>query len=516
MFLLKAIPKRLSAVSAILNLGAREEEFKIAGIKKAVIAEWERLAKPKALAQRITAVKPHGKPPKFFQQQQPPPSTSKSQPQAPQTDQKKKRFGRGKNGKGKYKAKGHSHATLGDMSLPMAYPSFGFADPGVSQPILTQPPIDFNRLSLEHQDVSAQFVPQITIPLPQLRSEFRTQDPQPRPPPRASNSVIHINGNGATTRQVAENLPAQAHTSHPRPTLASFWPSFNQAREVCDRLELQKNQRNLRALETLALQKTDSQVLESITEVVPEKDDDMVSLGSTCEDEISRKRPNSEKDEGSPPKRVKPLSWADQVEAAIFADDTAEVDDDMISLSGEEVPLYDGSVHKAPLGLYSNLDAFGDEIDESMGPYDPRLEDEYQCESIMGRSVILPPHDLLLTSPDPQASVIYPPSDQGTCSIGVLFACISAESKYFAHRSICRKCQEERNHQDWILDSGASVHFTNCKEDFVYYKEMEDGPAVQTASDTINIEGCGTVYIQFKLRGRDSYLNFHPSTIFLK
>jgi hypothetical protein len=66
MFLLKAIPKRLSAISAILNLGAREEELKIAGIKKAVIAEWERLAKPKALVQRITAVKPHGKPPKFF------------------------------------------------------------------------------------------------------------------------------------------------------------------------------------------------------------------------------------------------------------------------------------------------------------------------------------------------------------------------------------------------------------------------------------------------------------------
>jgi hypothetical protein len=176
---------------------------------------------------------------------------------------------------------------------------------------------------------------------------------------------------------------------------------FNQAREVCDRLELQKNQRNLKALEMLALQKTDSQVLESITEVVPEKDNDAVSLGSTCEDEISRKCPNSEEDEGSPPKKVKPLSWADQVDAAIFADDTAEVDDDMISLFGEDVPLYDGSVDKAPSGLYSNLDAFGDEIDESMGPYDPRLEDEYQCESIMGRSVILPSHDLLLTSPDP-------------------------------------------------------------------------------------------------------------------
>jgi hypothetical protein len=144
------------------------------------------------------------------------------------------------------------------MSLLMAYPSFGFANSGASQPIPTQPPINFDCLSLEHQDVSAQFVPQITIPLPQLRPEFRTQNPRPRPPPRTSNSVIHINRNGTTTRQVAENLPAQAHTSHPRPTLALFWPSFNQASEVCDRLELQKNQRNLKALETLALQKTDS------------------------------------------------------------------------------------------------------------------------------------------------------------------------------------------------------------------------------------------------------------------
>jgi hypothetical protein len=245
--------------------------------------------------------------------------------------------------------------------------------------------------------------------------------------------------------------------------------------------------------------------LETVTEVIPETDDDAVFLGSNCEDEISQKCPNSEEDEGSSPKRIKPLSWADQVDAAIFADDIAEVDDDMISLFGEDVPLYVRSVNKAPSRLYSNLDAFDDEVDESMGPYDPRLEDKYQGKSIMERSVILPSYDLLLTSSDPQASVIYPPLDQGTCTIGILFTCISAESKYFAHHSICRKCQEERNHQDWILDSGASVHFTNRKEDFVYYKEMEDGPAVQTASDTINIKGCDTVYIQFKLRGRNSY-----------
>jgi hypothetical protein len=41
MFLLKAIPKRLSAVSAILNIEAREDKFKITVIKKTVIAEWE-------------------------------------------------------------------------------------------------------------------------------------------------------------------------------------------------------------------------------------------------------------------------------------------------------------------------------------------------------------------------------------------------------------------------------------------------------------------------------------------
>ena len=41
MFLLRAIPKCLSTVSALLNLGAREDEFKISAIKKSVIAEWE-------------------------------------------------------------------------------------------------------------------------------------------------------------------------------------------------------------------------------------------------------------------------------------------------------------------------------------------------------------------------------------------------------------------------------------------------------------------------------------------
>jgi hypothetical protein len=41
MILLKAIPKWLTAVSAILNLGARGEDLKIEQIRKSVIAEWE-------------------------------------------------------------------------------------------------------------------------------------------------------------------------------------------------------------------------------------------------------------------------------------------------------------------------------------------------------------------------------------------------------------------------------------------------------------------------------------------
>jgi hypothetical protein len=47
----------------------------------------------------------------------------------------------------------------------------------------------------------------------------------------------------------------------------------------------------------------------------------------------------------------------------------------------------------------------------------------------------------------------------------------------------------------WILDSGASAHFTGCIDDFVEY-ELIPPIEISTANATTNVIGRGTVIIQ--------------------
>ena len=50
----------------------------------------------------------------------------------------------------------------------------------------------------------------------------------------------------------------------------------------------------------------------------------------------------------------------------------------------------------------------------------------------------------------------------------------------------------------WLLDSGASAHFTNNKNDFIEYTpvSLSERIPVRTASHTIFVEGSGTVLLQ--------------------
>ena len=117
--------------------------------------------------------------------------------------------------------------------------------------------------------------------------------------------------------------------------------------------------------------------------------------------------------------------------------------------------------------------------------------------------------ETLLTSSDQITLGWKLPRIERTCSVEILLACISAELKYFAQRSVAGKC-EFHSGQNWILDSGASVHFTNDRKDFTDYDEISNGPQVQTATETVSIVGSGTVYITFNLKGVKSYLRLYP------
>jgi len=63
--------------------------------------------------------------------------------------------------------------------------------------------------------------------------------------------------------------------------------------------------------------------------------------------------------------------------------------------------------------------------------------------------------------------------------------------------SQCAKCKECTNNM-WLLDSGASAHFTNKISDFIDYTPIaeSDRMPVRTVAHTIYVEGTGTVLLK--------------------
>jgi hypothetical protein len=88
-----------------------------------------------------------------------------------------------------------------------------------------------------------------------------------------------------------------------------------------------------------------------------------------------------------------------------------------------------------------------------------------------------------------------------TCSVDTSVAHVVApEIKYLAHCVTCLKCKS-KNHHDWVLDSGASEHYTNNRQDLVDYESVKK-TMVQMASALVPILGKGTVFISTTLCGK--------------
>ena len=72
----------------------------------------------------------------------------------------------------------------------------------------------------------------------------------------------------------------------------------------------------------------------------------------------------------------------------------------------------------------------------------------------------------------------------------------------------CAECRSKVSSM-WLLDSGASVHFTNNKDDFIEYEASERQP-VRTAAHTIWVEGQGTVLLRHYLNGKLVTTRLYP------
>jgi hypothetical protein len=60
----------------------------------------------------------------------------------------------------------------------------------------------------------------------------------------------------------------------------------------------------------------------------------------------------------------------------------------------------------------------------------------------------------------------------------------------------CVKCKgKAKASPQWILDSGASLHFTGDMNDFIEFSPLKEPISVNTANGTVQVEGSGTVLI---------------------
>ena len=83
----------------------------------------------------------------------------------------------------------------------------------------------------------------------------------------------------------------------------------------------------------------------------------------------------------------------------------------------------------------------------------------------------------------------------------------SVESRFFNHCAECARCKKGKRpvksgFVDWILDSGASKHFTHELSDLAEYK-LYDGPSLTTAAKKapLQVKGEGTMFLTHDVPG---------------
>ena len=91
----------------------------------------------------------------------------------------------------------------------------------------------------------------------------------------------------------------------------------------------------------------------------------------------------------------------------------------------------------------------------------------------------------------------FTPAVSDSVSLNVNIACSCSD--HMNHSKECACKHEDDGRMFWILDSGASTHFTLHHSDFVDYVELkgDDHIPIQTAGGVIHVTGCGHMLIQW-------------------
>ena len=253
----------------------------------------------------------------------------------------------------------------------------------------------------------------------------------------------------------------------------SIYPEVAKSREMADNLDVPKVPRNLKVLEKVASKNAPTPQIATSSKVTLDQrisTPDEQLIWATDDEELSR-----------------------QVEA---------MND---YLGSDEDPLSDNDVPEAVMTGWGDTEDVDMEIANAAGfGTGPQFFKERQVPSYFSSN-----SDSLVQQP------LLAASNVSTVDLENLS---TVQNKFFDHCKECERCKRRLSgYQDWIMDSGASKHFTAEMSDFTEYTPIKDGPILQTAAKKtpLQIAGEGTIFLSHtvvdsKGRSREQVSRFYP------
>ena len=480
---LAALPSKWEMLIPIIVSGKSLEDITLYDVRETVVSQFlteTNQGKHKAPqnANKLSAVKRKQGNPRFSKQE----SSTGNTPNQQQHQQRGSRGTAGKpkdKGKGKAKPKGHSH--VASMAIP--------------DPI------------------------------------FTTDAALPAP---SSSTIAHI---GASSSKVTRTIKR----SPPSARVDGVYPSVNKTLSLLERMEVSPSIQTAKNIEErfLAIDKevraragftydddsdySDVDMSRSFPErsIYRKTPDDLADLSGEelahQFDYLSMDLNMFEFDEGPSraptPEYTAPQSIPDNVDAELEAD----IDAQWASInskptlkrksSNEEVEEiwqrnqdYLASLNRAPTpGLPADFD---DGLEEALD-WGTDEEAQYAFPSFYApdtnTSIVLAPLSNIVRGISSNLSLVNNVSNLYNVNIGAL------DNLQCEHDTFLLQCAECRRKVSsmWLLDSGASAHFTNSMNDFIEYKpaDKNNRQAVRTAAHTIWVEGQGTVLLRHYLNG---------------
>ena len=383
--------------------------------------------------------------------------------------------------------------------------------------------------------------------------------PQEYVPPQEKASVLSFTSKGPSIEKRPVNLTpstysyASAVKAKAAPSTShSVYPGVGEARKNCGELNLPKTARNLKTFE--GVEKAKRTLADRISSPRPSKrqrseDSSSPQDGSGSTSEAgSPPRPSLVLETGTGMHRGRPTRPHRRHSDELDVPSSTMVCEEGL-LMGPESP----SVLPAMEGLdgyASDAVSLGDEGSLFNEPLDHReetfrkirsgeLPDPYSPDrSDYGDSDV----ELDTTTGCIDDEYVHPPSfrkhlTNKSCSQSLrlnmdkldddVYLEFTCALKYFAMNFVieptalkcdkanCISCKKASSKHMWMMDSGASMHVTPARSDFITYTEVQNSPMIQTAakSTTLSIKGVGSVRLSHLIR--DEHGNYREvETVF--